>query len=262
MSGSATRSSATRASRLRGRSSDARRSRQQECAHAACRVAAAAGRRQLISRDVRDPRVGSVTITSVEVAPDMSVAKVYFVPFGAAHGIDEVAEGLSRAASFLRGEVGRRLGLRHAPRLDFRYDDHDRTWIGAQCADQFRRAGRQRARAQPEPGAATDQDAAPGRRRRTNRQRAEGAARARDARRGPERHPAARQTAGAVIPFRDAAGQTPAGRYACGSRRQPRSAGDRHAADLCRRATKIAGQIVEGAKVYEFDVLLGSRVDR
>lgn len=78
---------------------------------------------ELISRDVRDPRVGSVTITSVEVAPDMSFAKVYFVPFGTAHGVDEVQAGLSRAAGFLRGEVGRRLALRHAPRLDFRFDE-------------------------------------------------------------------------------------------------------------------------------------------
>lgn len=78
---------------------------------------------ELISRDVRDPRVGSVTITSVEVAPDMSSAKVYFVPFGSAHSVDEVQAGLARAASFMRGEVGRRLALRHAPRLDFRFDE-------------------------------------------------------------------------------------------------------------------------------------------
>jgi ribosome-binding factor A len=78
---------------------------------------------ELISRDVRDPRVGSVTITSVEVAPDMSSAKVYFVPFGNAHSVEEVQAGLARAASFMRGEVGRRLALRHAPRLDFRFDE-------------------------------------------------------------------------------------------------------------------------------------------
>lgn len=78
---------------------------------------------ELISREVRDPRVGSVTVTGVEVVPDMSVAKVYFVPFGTAHAVEEVQQGLDRAASFLRGEVGRRLGLRHAPRLDFRFDE-------------------------------------------------------------------------------------------------------------------------------------------
>ncbi len=78
---------------------------------------------ELISREVRDPRVGSVTITAVEVVPDMSVARVFFVPFGTAHPAGEVRDGLERAAGFLRGEVGRRLGLRHAPRLEFEFDE-------------------------------------------------------------------------------------------------------------------------------------------
>lgn len=78
---------------------------------------------ELISREIRDPRVGSVTITAVDVVPDMSVARVFFVPFGDEHPVDEVREGLARAAGFLRGEVGRRLGLRHAPRLEFAFDE-------------------------------------------------------------------------------------------------------------------------------------------
>jgi ribosome-binding factor A len=78
---------------------------------------------ELISREVKDPRVGMVTITAVRVAPDMGSARVMFVPFGDRHTPDEVGEGLRRAAGFLRGEVGRRLGLRHAPRLDFEFDE-------------------------------------------------------------------------------------------------------------------------------------------
>lgn len=76
----------------------------------------------LISREVKDPRVGHVTVTAVVTAPDMSVAKILFVPFGGQHPPEEVQAGLSRAAGFLRGEVGRRLGLRHAPRLEFEFD--------------------------------------------------------------------------------------------------------------------------------------------
>jgi ribosome-binding factor A len=76
----------------------------------------------LVSREVRDPRVGNVTLTSITVAPDMSSARVYFVPFGDKHTPEEVGEGLNRAAGFLRGEVGRSLALRHAPRLEFVYD--------------------------------------------------------------------------------------------------------------------------------------------
>ena len=78
---------------------------------------------ELVSREVRDPRVGMVSITAVQVAPDMGSARVMFVPFGDRHSSAEVTEGLRRAAGFLRGEVGRRLGLRHAPRLDFEYDE-------------------------------------------------------------------------------------------------------------------------------------------
>ncbi len=76
----------------------------------------------LVSREVRDPRVGNVTFTAVSVAPDLSAARVWFMPFGDRHSPEEVGEGLARAAGFLRGELGRALSLRHAPRLEFLYD--------------------------------------------------------------------------------------------------------------------------------------------
>jgi ribosome-binding factor A len=77
----------------------------------------------LVSREVRDPRVGNVTLTAVHIAPDMSSARVFFVPFGGKQPPQEVGEGLARAAGFLRGEVGRALQLRHAPKLEFVYDE-------------------------------------------------------------------------------------------------------------------------------------------
>ena len=76
----------------------------------------------LVSREVRDPRVGNVTFTAVNVAPDMSTARIWFVPFGGKHTPEEVGEGLNRASGFLRGELGRALQLRHAPKLEFVYD--------------------------------------------------------------------------------------------------------------------------------------------
>ena len=76
----------------------------------------------LVSREVRDPRGGNVTFTAVSVAPDLSTARVWFMPFGDRHSPEEVGEGLARAAGFLRGELGRALSLRHAPRLEFLYD--------------------------------------------------------------------------------------------------------------------------------------------
>ena len=77
----------------------------------------------LIAREVKDPRVGNVTVPAVSVAPDMGSARVFFTPFAALHPPAQVREGLTHAAGFLRGELGRRLGLRHAPRLTFVIDD-------------------------------------------------------------------------------------------------------------------------------------------
>ena len=78
---------------------------------------------ELIPREVKDPRVGPVTITQVALAPDLSEAQVYFVPFGQPGKHPEALSGLNAAAGFLRGEVGRRVGLRHAPRLSFIADE-------------------------------------------------------------------------------------------------------------------------------------------
>ena len=78
---------------------------------------------ELVSREVKDPRVGSVTITEVKIAADMSTARVFFTPFASKHTPEQVLEGLTRASGFLRGEIGRRLGLRHAPKLEFEFDD-------------------------------------------------------------------------------------------------------------------------------------------
>ena len=76
----------------------------------------------LLRRGVKDPRVGNVTITAVELAADRSVARVHFLPFAGGHSADEVLAGLRSASGFLRGEVGRELKLRHAPRLEFEVD--------------------------------------------------------------------------------------------------------------------------------------------
>ena len=102
---------------------------------------------ELISREVRDPRVGSVTITAVEVTADMSLARVLFVPFGAGREREPIEQGLNRAAGFLRGELGRRLSLRHAPRLEFHFDQSiERAAELTGLIDQAVRADQDRAR--------------------------------------------------------------------------------------------------------------------
>ena len=78
---------------------------------------------EVVAREVKDPRVGNVTFTAVVVSSDMGSARVYFTPFASVERHEEVRVGLTHAGGFLRGEVGRRLRLRHAPRLEFIFDD-------------------------------------------------------------------------------------------------------------------------------------------
>jgi ribosome-binding factor A len=76
----------------------------------------------LLRRGVKDPRVGNVTVTAVDVARDLSYARIHVLPFAGEHPPEQVLTGLRSAAGFLRGEIARELKLRHAPRLEFRLD--------------------------------------------------------------------------------------------------------------------------------------------
>ncbi|GAB6039588.1 30S ribosome-binding factor RbfA [Endothiovibrio diazotrophicus] len=76
---------------------------------------------ELIRDEVKDPRVGMVTIAAVEVSKDLAHAKVWFTVLGAEPTV--TAEGLNRASGFLRRELGRRMVLRSVPQLHFVYDD-------------------------------------------------------------------------------------------------------------------------------------------
>lgn len=80
---------------------------------------------EILRREVRDPRVGTPTVTAVEVTPDLWVARVYVRP---APGEDmdergpELLQGLAAAESFLRRELADRLTLRRVPELRFELD--------------------------------------------------------------------------------------------------------------------------------------------
>ena len=79
---------------------------------------------QLVREEVRDPRVGNVTICDVRVSRDLSVARVFVSALGADRAAAEGAvEGLNHAAGFLRGQLGRRLHVRTVPALQFEYDE-------------------------------------------------------------------------------------------------------------------------------------------
>ena len=78
---------------------------------------------ELILSQTKDPRIGLVTITSVQVAPDFTAAKVYFTVMGDDAVRAETRKGLESAKNFLKKTVGRELKLRQVPDLRFEYDD-------------------------------------------------------------------------------------------------------------------------------------------
>lgn len=79
---------------------------------------------RLILRSVKDPRIGSVTVTRVRVSEDLRHARVYVASAGDGEKQRrEALTGLKSAAGFLRGELGRRLCLRYTPELLFSLDE-------------------------------------------------------------------------------------------------------------------------------------------
>lgn len=77
---------------------------------------------QLIRVELKDPRIGFVTLTSVDVADDLSHAKVYVSVLGTEEEGNASLDALNRAAGFIRSEVGKRVRLRHVPSIVFKYD--------------------------------------------------------------------------------------------------------------------------------------------
>jgi ribosome-binding factor A len=78
---------------------------------------------QLLREEVKDPRVGRVTITAVEVSPDLSHAKVFVTDLAGRERADESVRALTRTAGFLRKELAHRMQLYSVPQLHFAYDD-------------------------------------------------------------------------------------------------------------------------------------------
>lgn len=78
----------------------------------------------ILLRDTKDPRLAHmVTITAVDVAPDLGFAKVFISVLGTEEEKREVMRGLQSAARFLRRELSGRLRLRYVPELSFHRDD-------------------------------------------------------------------------------------------------------------------------------------------
>jgi ribosome-binding factor A len=77
----------------------------------------------MLRRDVKDPRLGMVTISDVEVTRDLSVAKVYVSFLGQQQTVSEALKLLSGRIPVLRHELGRRMRMRTIPEVRFVHDD-------------------------------------------------------------------------------------------------------------------------------------------
>lgn len=76
----------------------------------------------LLLREIKDPRIGLVTITGVKISPDLRHARVYFSRLGDEAQRAQSLRGLNSAAGFIRSQIARRLSLRVAPQIAFEFD--------------------------------------------------------------------------------------------------------------------------------------------
>jgi ribosome-binding factor A len=76
----------------------------------------------LLAREVHDPGIGFVTVTRVEVTPDLQLARVYYTTLGTDAERRNTARALLRAVPFLRHQIGQRIRLRRVPVLEFIFD--------------------------------------------------------------------------------------------------------------------------------------------
>lgn len=78
---------------------------------------------QLLAREVHDPGLGFVTLTRVQVSPDIQLARVFYTVLGDDTARRNSARALDRASAFLRRQIGARLRLKRVPELKFQYDE-------------------------------------------------------------------------------------------------------------------------------------------
>jgi ribosome-binding factor A len=77
---------------------------------------------EMLERRVKDPRLGFVTVTDVRVSGDTQQASVFYTVFGEQEDLVGTAAALESAKGLLRSEVGKQLGMRHVPTLEFIHD--------------------------------------------------------------------------------------------------------------------------------------------
>lgn len=78
---------------------------------------------QILLRELKDPRIGFVTITKVALSDDLRIAKVYYSVFGGEQEKEESYQGLESATGYIKRELGRRVRLKYMPEINFLFDD-------------------------------------------------------------------------------------------------------------------------------------------
>jgi ribosome-binding factor A len=78
---------------------------------------------EMLLREISDPRVRSATITGVRVTRDLRLARVYFATAAGSAAAAAAADGFRRASGFIKRGLGRQLGLRYTPDIEFFYDE-------------------------------------------------------------------------------------------------------------------------------------------
>jgi len=95
---------------------------------------------RMIASDLKDPRLGFVTVTRVELAHDLGHARIHVGVLGSEAEREKSLSALRQASGFVRRELGKRLRIRHTPEVDFRYDKGlDATDRVARLLDEERR---------------------------------------------------------------------------------------------------------------------------
>ena len=78
---------------------------------------------EILLKGVKDPRLEMATITHVKMTRDLRIARIYFSVPGGSEKIEAAREGFKSALGFVKASMGRKLGLRYMPDLEFYYDE-------------------------------------------------------------------------------------------------------------------------------------------
>lgn len=77
---------------------------------------------EMLCKEVKDPHIGFITITDVEVSKDLKHAQIFYTILGDEKQEEESADALSRVSSFIKKQLGKRLRMRYIPEIIFKYD--------------------------------------------------------------------------------------------------------------------------------------------